>query len=294
MAPGCGRWKATSGRSQASLPVAWRAGVELAARYLAALWREPNFDLWEEYGDHRHGYTQATIYGGLMAAARLLDRPDWADVAGQVQAELLASAAHYGHFTKFLTDLPAEPGPAVKAEKAREDRSGGPAAHEQTPPAEAQARAVDGALIALALPYGVVPVSDPAYRRTVELIERELQPGRGGVQRYAWDTYYGGGEWVLLAAWLGWYHVAAAAASVEAEAGEGAEPHGRAAAEEVLRWIEGSADDRGDLPEQVPQNLIAPQLYQPWVDKRGPIARPLLWSHAQYLILCAALGELSK
>jgi hypothetical protein len=26
------------------------------------LWREPNYDLWEEYGDRRQSYTQATIY----------------------------------------------------------------------------------------------------------------------------------------------------------------------------------------------------------------------------------------
>jgi len=29
------------------------------------------------------------------------------------------------------------------------------------------------------------------------------------MHRYADDTYYGGGEWVLLATWLGWYYVEA-------------------------------------------------------------------------------------
>lgn len=29
---------------------------------------------------------------------------------------------------------------------------------------------------------------------------------KGGVHRFPEDTYYGGGEWLLLSCWLGWYN----------------------------------------------------------------------------------------
>jgi len=79
---------------------------------------------------------------------------------------------------------------------------------------------------------------------------------------------------VLLTAWLGWYY---------AELGE----HERA--REFLTWVEAQADEAGHLPEQVPHTLNAPLVYQHWLDRWGPIARPLLWSHAAYLILRACL-----
>jgi len=232
-----------------ALPALWREAIALAARYLVALWRQPNFDLWEENSDRRHTYTQAAIYGGLAVAGRILERPDLLRVARDVQAELLAAAEQIGHFTKFL---PSDSG------------CGRSPAH---------ATDVDGALIGVALPYGVVPADHPALARTVALIERDLRQD-GGVHRFARDVYYGGGEWVLLTAWLGWYYAIT-----------GQKDRARA----LLAWVEAQANPHGDLPEQVPQHLIDPFTYQPWVDLRGLIARPLLWSHAKYLVLCETL-----
>jgi GH15 family glucan-1,4-alpha-glucosidase len=105
-------------------------------------------------------------------------------------------------------------------------------------------------------------------RRTIEWIERDLV--HGGVHRYASDTYYGGGEWLLLTAWLGWCYL---------EAGE----PGRA--RELLAWIESRAGQDGSMPEQVPEALIDPPSYDAWLQRWGPVADPLLWSHAMYLIL---------
>jgi GH15 family glucan-1,4-alpha-glucosidase len=79
---------------------------------------------------------------------------------------------------------------------------------------------------------------------------------------------------VLLTAWLGWYYV---------EIGE------QARARQLLTWVEAQADEEGNLPEQIPQTLNDPPMLQPWVEKWGPIACPLLWSHAMYLILLHAL-----
>ncbi len=91
-----------------------------------------------------------------------------------------------------------------------------------------------------------------------------ISPG-GGVHRHLEDTYYGGGEWLLLTAMLGL-----------------AEPD-RAA--DCLAWIEAHATAGGLLPEQVADHLLAPEQYDVWVAKWGPPACPLLWSHAMFLTL---------
>jgi GH15 family glucan-1,4-alpha-glucosidase len=109
---------------------------------------------------------------------------------------------------------------------------------------------------------------------TVARIEADLRRKSGGLHRYAWDSYYGGGEWLLLAAWLGWYY---------SQTGQ------RARAQELLGWVEAQADADGNLPEQTTAYLIAPDYYAQWVERRGPIANPLLWSHAMYLILNEAV-----
>ena len=99
----------------------------------------------------------------------------------------------------------------------------------------------------------------------VERVESTLVSPGGGVWRNLDDEYYGGGEWVLLTALLGL-----------------AQP---ARAEAALAWIEAHAAPNGDLPEQVQDNLQRPERYQPWVEKWGTPASPLLWSHAMYLRL---------
>jgi GH15 family glucan-1,4-alpha-glucosidase len=98
------------------------------------------------------------------------------------------------------------------------------------------------------------------------------------VHRYLEDTYYGGGEWLLLSALLGWHY-----ASV-----------GRLdAARAQLAWILEHATQDGDLPEQVADHLLAPGARQKWIDRWGPVATPLLWSHAMFLTLALELGELT-
>jgi GH15 family glucan-1,4-alpha-glucosidase len=146
---------------------------------------------------------------------------------------------------------------------------GEPAATRQAPVEQ-----VDASLLGLSVPYRVLSPGDPIMRQTVERIEEDLHCRGGGVHRYTDDTYYGGGEWVLLAAWLGWYYT---------KAGE------RDNAGELQRWIEAQADADGCLPEQVSAHLLAPEHCGPWVERWGPVAKPLLWSHAMYLILHHAL-----
>jgi GH15 family glucan-1,4-alpha-glucosidase len=134
---------------------------------------------------------------------------------------------------------------------------------------------VDASLLGVATPYRLLNPEDPIMRATVERIEADLHYPQGGVYRYRADTYYGGGEWLLLAAWLGWYYT---------EVGEGSK------ARTLLEWVEAQADARGDLPEQVPAHLLAPEYYDEWEARWGTVARPLLWSHAMYVVLWHGLA----
>jgi GH15 family glucan-1,4-alpha-glucosidase len=50
----------------------------------------------------------------------------------------------------------------------------------------------------------------------------------------------------------------------------------------------------GHLPEQVPDRLLHPQHRDEWLERWGPVATPLLWSHGMYLILTDELGLLPE
>lgn len=215
-----------------------RPQVELLTRYLAAFWQTPCYDCWEEFGDKVHTATLAALYGGLHAIGAYDPTLAIDDMAAQIQTFVVNNCVEDGHLIKFIDH-----------------------------------GAVDASLIGAATPYAVLPPDDPRITATVAKIETDLL--RGGVRRYLDDTYYGGGEWLLLTSWLGWYYT---------ERGN----IGRAA--ELREWVAAQVSDEGVLPEQVSHNLLAPEQYQGWVERWGAIASPLLWSHAMYLILDDALA----
>jgi GH15 family glucan-1,4-alpha-glucosidase len=219
--------------TQTPLKESWRQACALLVDYLSALWCRPCFDCWEEFPDENHTYTLAAIYAGVRTSQGLLNH-DYEPVLAGIKEFIHENAVRTGHFTKFAgTDM------------------------------------VDASLLGLSVPYSVFPIDDPRSKKTLEKIDEKLCEG-GGLHRYAEDTYYGGGEWVLLTGWMGWYY---------AQSGIWDR------ALELKTWIEAQADEFGQLPEQVPATLNDPSMYQPWVDRWGEIARPLLWSHAMYLIL---------
>ena len=209
--------------------------ARLTADYLEGLWRLPCYDCWEEFATEIHPHTLAAIYGGLRAYGELTS--DFRNATTEaIRAFLLEKGQVDGHWQKFLGNSQ-----------------------------------VDTSLLALSTPYRVVTPNDPIMHRTADMIQADLC--QGGVKRYLADTYYGGGQWVLLAAWLGWYWC---------DVGE------KEKARELRLWVESQADERGWLPEQTPIALNDGSMYEPWVQRWGPIANPLLWSHAAYLILCKA------
>jgi GH15 family glucan-1,4-alpha-glucosidase len=240
---GFGTWLWALGEHQrlsdTPLSAAWQRAAQLVADYLRALWSHPCYDCWEEFPDHLHPYTLAAIYGGLEAHACLTGKPHAATVKA-IRHFLRTRAIADGHFVKFIGS-----------------------------------RAVDASLLGLAIPYRVVAPNDPLMQATVERIERDLRRG-GGLHRYSADTYYGGGEWILLTAWLGWFY---------AEVGQ------RDKASVALNWLEAQAHAQGWLPEQIPATLNDPRHYTPWRERWGEIASPLLWSHAMHIILCTRLQD---
>jgi hypothetical protein len=50
-------------------------------------------------------------------------------------------------------------------------------------------------------------------------------------------------------------------------------------------------DDEGFLGEQFGGDRRDPKHYQEWVDRWGPPARDLTWSHAMFVVLSIALKE---
>jgi GH15 family glucan-1,4-alpha-glucosidase len=215
----------------------------LAARYISALWNHPSYDAWEESPAHVHTSTRAALLAGLRAVPRLLRES--ADpsigIARERVEELLLGAG--GPLTKWHgTD------------------------------------AVDGSLLWIVAPYDLLDPHDPTFATTLARIEAELVSVDGGVHRYATDTFYGGGEWLLLTAALGRVYIRR----------NGSGDRDRAA--RCLRWIEAQASRDGWLPEQVATQALHPDRIDEWRKAWGESACPLLWSHATYLALLHELG----
>jgi len=135
---------------------------------------------------------------------------------------------------------------------------------------------VDASLAAVIAPLGVIDATSPLGLASIRAVESALSVD-GGVHRYLADTFYGGGQWPLLSCMLGLAHEAAG--------------H-RAEAVELLQWAAGTVTSEGWLPEQVPDHLLAPERREEWIERWGPVATPLLWSHAMLVRLAVELGVL--
>jgi GH15 family glucan-1,4-alpha-glucosidase len=231
-------------RRHRRLVTPYLAGAELSARYAAGFWEQPSYDWWEEHPDQVHTSTLAALAAGLRGVAGWSElaaepREAFAGAAEAIRERIVAEARRTGHLTKWLGS-----------------------------------DAVDASLIAVATPFEIVAPEDPLMHATVAEIEATLVHG-GGVHRYATDSYYGGGEWLILAGFLGW-HRARTGRTQDAET--------------ELEWMAAQATADGELPEQVGHHLLVPVARDGWLGRWGPVASPLLWSHAMYLTLAIELG----
>ena len=224
-------------------PQDFAMAVEATARYLLAFWSHPCYDCWEENAEQVHVATLGATHAGLRVAAgwpgvQPAVRAAAAAALSDIEQQVRADGVRNGHLVKWL---------------------GG--------------SELDASLLFCAIPYRLFGPEDPLMKATVDA----LSPGLAhlGVHRHLADTYFGGGEWLLLAAALGSYQLAV---------GQVAD------AEAQLQWVAAQADGQGNLPEQVSGHLLHPGNHRQWVDRWGTIARPLLWSHAMFLDLHLELG----
>ena len=213
----------------------------LVSRYLQVTGTWNCFDCWEEHQQWRHTSTLGAVITGLTAAAELIGDNAATEHAGALHGLLLDEHVRDGAFIKHTGN-----------------------------------DGVDASLLWLATPFAVVPADDPIMQRTVARIVDELTGPSGGVRRYLGDTFYGGGEWVLLTAWLG-IHMAAVG-----------DLNGAC---QRLDWVESLFTANGHLPEQLTEHPQAPDMVAPWVTRWGPVATPLLWSHAMHLVLVQSLRD---
>ena len=231
-------WALDQHLADKALPDALVPTVALVAEYLQASWRLKCFNCWEMFDGGEHASTLGAVYAGLSAARRLLDDELWGAAASEVKTELLERYVAGGRFKRG-------------AEDSR----------------------LDASLAWLSVPFDVVSIDDPLIQATIEGIRRELTGPAGGVYRFRGDTYFGGGEWLLLTSSLAWHDALAGNAD---------------GATACQHWVRAHALPNGDMPEQVTDASLDPSMVAPWVERWGAVATPLLWSHAMYLIAEAA------
>jgi GH15 family glucan-1,4-alpha-glucosidase len=210
--------------------------ARLVLRYLLGAAETPSYDCWEEHPGNLHTSTLGVIVAGLRDIGAVLGDSAAIAYAEQLQHRLLGPEFSVaGSLVRFPGDT-----------------------------------RVDGSLLWLGVPLGVVDVDSDLYRTTVQRIDEELRLPNGGVRRYLGDTFYGGSQWILLAVSLGWARLAMG----ESET-----------AVTLLGWIESSATAEGWLPEQVADVVQSPHMLAYWKQKWGGTATPLLWSHAMHIVL---------
>lgn len=218
---------------QINPPVDVINALNKAAEYISIVWPAGCSDCWEENEGGQHTYTLASIVAGLKQYCNWSGNKIYKERTDSIWTYLKQNCLTSNGYIK-----------------------------------SAGLDASDANLIGLCEPFNLVSWNDPDFQKTLLRIEKELMTP--GVHRFKTDTYYGGGEWVLLTAWIGCLYA----------------KYGRMDDAIYLRkWIESVASPSGFLAEQIPQHLFEPDKYAQWEKTTGEIATPLLWSHAMYLLL---------
>jgi len=220
---------------------------------------QASFDLWEE----KHGtstYTSASVYGGLMAAAKfanLLGKDD-SSRTYQVVAERIQSA-----IGKILFDK--ETGSFVKH-----------VIHTKDDELEFDRTTDSSSLYGLIL-YQVFDIDDEKITSMVKVVEEKLQV-RGnskGFVRYEGDNYYkmqdadSPNPWVICTLWIARYYIEKAENKKDLEYPL-----------ELLEWTCSHASAGGVLAEQMHPNT-----------REQLSTAPLIWSHAEYVLAVMAYLE---
>ena len=134
---------------------------------------------------------------------------------------------------------------------------------------------VDSSTLWLSAPLGIFPAHDESMEATVSEIERTLT-FKGGLRRFFDDNYFGGGAWPVLTCSLGLHYVRT----------------GRLEdARRCLAWTLDRVSADGRLGEQYFGELRDPKSHAEWVERWGPPASELVWSHAMLALLALELSD---
>lgn len=232
---GYGTWLAVLSQTETEFSKSVLDAVRTISDFLVSAWQHPCYDCWEEGNELIHGSTLLAVAGGLKAATQITGDPSYLAESQAIVQRIEKDFVIDGHFVK---------------------NSG--------------SNRIDASLAWAALPHRVYEPSHPLVRGTVDAIKSQLRNSPGGVKRYLGDTYYGGGDWVLLEGLLAWNEAAIDDQSFW---------------EASRNWFQSVADSELLLPEQLLNDVQEHNMIAPWEEKWGATAHPLLWSHAMYLLM---------
>lgn len=217
---------------------------------------QASFDLWEEkYGTST--YTAASVYGGLMAAAKFatLLGKDQSSRTYQAIAQRMQSA-----ISKVLFN--EEEGIFVKQVLHTPD---GELMHDNT---------LDVSSLYGLLLFRVFDIDDEKIKRMVSAVESKLQVhgNSKGFVRYEGDRYYrmqdaeSPNPWVITTLWIAQYYIMAAKTLEDLKYPL-----------ELLEWTSSHATTGGVLAEQMHPNT-----------REQLSTAPLVWSHAEFVLAVQA------
>lgn len=214
----------------------WLKATGFVCDYLKEIWKTPCNDLWEENPKKIHTSTLASIYGGLKCFSNIFPEKRLEETCKEIKEFIFKNNLYKDRLTKFLGS-----------------------------------KEIDASLIMCSIPFNVFYSNEFIMKKTISEIVNELRITKG-LRRYKNDSFYGGGEWIILACLIGLYYLDIGKIKY---------------AEEILVWIENQKDENNYLPEQI--NPINKSEFINWKNKWGKPANPLLWSHAMYIILKTSL-----
>lgn len=220
---------------------------------------KPSFDLWEEkYGTST--YTSASVYAGLIAAAKFAQMLGKAEPARTYEA---VAARIKGAIKTVLFD--DELDAFVKHVKVRPD---GELEFDKT---------VDVSSLHGLLFFEVFDIEDEYVGKMLRAVEDRLmvQGESQGFMRYEGDNYYRLHEgvspnpWVICTLWIARYYIEKATQKDDLKYPL-----------QILEWTESHATNSGVLAEQM----------QPYT-REHLSASPLVWSHSEFVLTCLRYME---
>lgn len=212
--------------------IEWIKSAGLVCDYLKKLWNIPCNDIWEENPEKIHTSVLASIYAGLSSFSSKFPEKNLEKTCNNIKEFILNNLVYKDSLIKYFGS-----------------------------------KEVDSGILMCAVPFNIFSAKNALIKKTAKRIVNELHVTQG-LKRYKDDTFYGGGEWIILACWLGLFYI---------------EINKFSEAKKILKWVEDKADKNFYLPEQI--NPASKTYYKEWVEKWGAPANPLLWSHAMYIIL---------